>query len=162
MSVINLELILLLLVKSFRESNIKVFDTALKPIAVWMFSLHHTHFSRLLPVFINDPEQLSAKHPRVYEEFKRGHFTAKNICWKFSSILEDQAHEQNNKLVKIDGGAIGIVYNHISMMKWMVAGLEISRVLHFSRDARKNGPFLARICEKCKKRFLANLGPDFT
>ena len=129
-TVMNLELILLLLVKGIRESNFQMFVNALEQIAPWMFSLDHTHYSRWLPIFINDMKQLSAKHPAVYEEFKRGHFTAKNSCRKFSSISEDQAHEQNNKLVKIDGGAIGILDNHISMMKWMVASPEISRLLH--------------------------------
>ena len=34
----------------------------------------------------------------------------------------------------------------------------ISRVLDFSRDARKNDPFLARNCEKCEKRYVPNFG----
>jgi hypothetical protein len=32
-------------------------------------------------------------------------------------------------LVKIDGGAIGILDNHTSMIKWMIAGPEISCIL---------------------------------
>ncbi len=133
-TVMNLELILLLLVRSIRESNFPMFVSALEQIAPWMFSLDHTHYSRWLPVFINDMKQLPVKHPAIYREFRRGHFTTKNSCRRFSSISEDQAHEQNNKLVKIDGGAIGILDNHISMMKWMVAGPEISRLLHSFDD----------------------------
>ncbi len=53
-------------------------------------------------------------------------------------ISEDQAHEQNNKLIKIDVGAVGILDNHASLMKWMVGGPEVSRaVSSFSNE--KNG-----------------------
>eukprot|EP00112_Aurelia_sp_Birch-Aquarium-sp1_P011752 Seg2473.2 transcript_id=Seg2473.2/GoldUCD/mRNA.D3Y31 product="hypothetical protein" protein_id=Seg2473.2/GoldUCD/D3Y31 len=62
-TVMNLELILLLLVKSIRESNFPMFVNALEQIAPWMFSLDHTHYSRWLPVFINDMKQLPVKHP---------------------------------------------------------------------------------------------------
>ena len=36
--------------------------------------------------------------------------------------------------------------------------MHISRGLDFSRDARKNDPFLARNCEKCEKRYVPNFG----
>ena len=87
-----------------RVSNFDVFVNALEQIAPLMFSLDHTHYARWLPIFINDLKQLKEKHPRIYEEFKKGHFTSKKTKRKFSSIPEDQAHEQNNKTVKIDGG----------------------------------------------------------
>ncbi|CAB4025239.1 hypothetical protein ROHU_037104 [Paramuricea clavata] len=101
----------------------------LEQVSPWLFSLDHTHYSRWLPIFIQGMKQLSCKHPLVYQEFNKGHFTVKNSTRKFSGISEDQAHKQNNKLVKIDGGAIGILDNHTSMMKWIIAGREISRIL---------------------------------
>ena len=45
--------------------------------------------------------------------------------WMVTLLLKkqiDQAHEQNNKLVKIDGGAIGILENQNALLKWAVAG----------------------------------------
>jgi hypothetical protein len=44
-------------------------------------------------------------------------------------MAEDQAHEQNNKDVKTDGGAVGIFDNESSLMKWMIGGPEIARIL---------------------------------
>ena len=44
-------------------------------------------------------------------------------------MAEDQAHEQNNKDVKTDGGAVGILDNESSLMKWMIGGLEITRLV---------------------------------
>ncbi|KAG1696942.1 hypothetical protein GQR58_006141 [Nymphon striatum] len=64
----------------------------------------------------------------------KGHFACKKSSRKFSDIHEDQAHEQNNKLVKIEGGAIRILDNHISFMKWLIGGPEILRVLRSFED----------------------------
>ena len=52
-------------------------------------------------------------------------------CWvlrkthnKFSCIPIDQAHEQNNDLVKGSGGAVGLTENPKAFRRWMVAGPE--------------------------------------
>ena len=44
----------------------------------------------------------------------------------FSNIAIDQAHEQNDKLIKIDDGAIGIFENKSALLKWTVASLMVS------------------------------------
>ena len=51
-TVIELESILLLLVKSVRVSNFDMFVSALEQIAPWMFALDHTQYARWLPIFI--------------------------------------------------------------------------------------------------------------
>ena len=53
----------------------------------------------------------------VREEYAKGHFTFNKTKKRFSSLPFDQAHEQNNKLVKIERGAVGILENHTSLMK---------------------------------------------
>ena len=47
----------------------------------------------------------------------------------FSSIAIDQAYEQNNKVVKGDGGAVGFLQNPKALLRWMVAGPELARVI---------------------------------
>ena len=39
----------------------------------------------------------------------------------FSSIGINQAHEQNNKIVKVDGGSIELLENDNVLLKWAVA-----------------------------------------
>lgn len=48
---------------------------------------------------------------------------------KYSSIPIDQAHEQNNELVKGSGGAVGLTENPSAFRRWMVAGPEQARIL---------------------------------
>ena len=44
-------------------------------------------------------------------------------------IAIDQAHEQNNAVIKGDGGAIGLTEDKAALRRWMVAGPEISRLV---------------------------------
>ena len=46
----------------------------------------------------------------------KGHFTIKKTERIFSAIGIDQAHKQNNKSMKIDGGAIGILDNEQALL----------------------------------------------
>ena len=129
LTVIELETLLLMLVRSIREGDIHMFVRSLEDIAPWMFALDHVHYARWLPVFINDLKLLPVKHPSIFKEFLKGKFTFQKTKRAFSCLAEDQAHEQNNKIVKIDGGAIGILQDPAALLKWMVAGPEITRML---------------------------------
>jgi len=39
-------------------------------------------------------------------------------------------HEQNNKTIKGDGGAVDIFGSETTLVKWMVTGSEIARMMH--------------------------------
>ena len=41
----------------------------------------------------------------------------------------DQAHEQNNKCVKEDGGAVGLTESPSQLLRWMVSGPELARII---------------------------------
>ena len=49
--------------------------------------------------------------PDVAIEFNEGKFVLKKTTRHFSAIHIDQAHEQNNAMVKGDGGAVGLTEN---------------------------------------------------
>lgn len=51
------------------------------------------------------------KIPEVAKEFSEGNFVVRKSARPFSAIAIDQAHEQNNALVKGDGGAVGLTQN---------------------------------------------------
>ena len=78
---------------------------------------YSTNYARWLPIFIQDLKMLSSRHPTVHKEFMEGKFTERKTRKAFSSIAEDQAHVQNNKVIKIDSGAIGILDNETALLK---------------------------------------------
>ena len=75
-------------------------------------------------------ESLEWEIPSVAAEFRKGHFVLQKSYRPFSSIPIDQTHEQNNKIVKGDGGAIGFTERSSQLLRTMVAGPEISRIIN--------------------------------
>ena len=47
----------------------------------------------------------------------------------FSCIAEDQAHRQNNKRIKGDGGAVEILDSEEALLKLPVSGLVLAKIL---------------------------------
>ena len=48
---------------------------------------------------------------------------------RFSAMPIDQAHEQNNAIVKGSGGAVGLTQNPSAFRKWLLAGPEQARLI---------------------------------
>ena len=72
---------------------------------------------------------LQEHHPLIYQEFCSGGFVACKTQQPFSAIALDHAHEQTNPLVKGDGGAVGLTENPSALLRWMVAGPELCRMV---------------------------------
>ena len=123
----SLEIVLFIFVRNLTEANFEMFVTC-KAIVPWMFALAHVHYTRWLPLYLRDLEMLHA--PSLYKQFLDGHFTVKKTNCNFSNIAIDQAHEQDNKLVKIDAGAMGILDSPHPLPKWSVASPEITSMLN--------------------------------
>ena len=68
--------------------------------------------------------------PDVAVQFQQGKFAVSKTSKPFSAIPIDQAHEQNNALVKGEGGAVGSTENLSALRRWMVSGLEIARIIN--------------------------------
>lgn len=136
---LDLELDILTFVQALREGNFKLYINSLTKIAPWFFALDHHHYARWLPVHIRDMITLEKTCPDVAKGFQNGNFVVKKSPRDFSKIPLDHAHEQNNKCVKGDGGAIGLTENSSELLRWMISGPEISRMvnefeLHKSRQ----------------------------
>lgn len=127
--VLELELHILMYVRSLRESNFKLYIDALTELVPWCFALDHTNYARWLSVHIRDMAGLSDTHQAIEAEFTAGHFTIHKTGNAFSAIAIDHAHEQENANVKGEGGAIGLTENAAALRRWMVAGPEVSRVI---------------------------------
>ena len=116
-------------VKSLRSADFVLFWSCIKEILPWMFALDHTHYSRWMAVFLHDFNRLQEKKQRHVSEFFGGHFVVNESGKVFSSMAEDQAHEQNNKHIKGDGRAIGIFDNENALMKWAISGPVLAKPL---------------------------------
>ena len=88
--------------------------------------------------------RIEEQHPEVAREFHKGNFVVHKSGRAFSSIAIDQAHEQNNAVIKGDGGAVGLTENSSALRRWMVAGPEVIRLIgryeavSGSKEVKKN------------------------
>jgi len=119
----------MIFVRSLREGNFQLYKDACQSLASWFFPLDCTHYARSLPVHIRDMECLETEIPAVATELKKGNFVVNKTNPAFFSLPIDQAHKQNNKIVKGDGGAIGLAESSTQLLCWMVSGPEISRII---------------------------------
>lgn len=65
----------------------------------------------------------------MFLEFSEGAFVVQKTGRRFSAMALDQAHEQENSLIKGEGGAVGLTNNPAALRRWMVGGPEISRLI---------------------------------
>ena len=70
-----------------------------------MLALDYVNYARWLPVILANLKLL-LKNKSLFQEFSKDNFTVKNLDRVFSNMGFDQAHEQNNKIVKAGGGRI--------------------------------------------------------
>ena len=117
----------LIFIRSHREGNFHLYVESLKALVPWFFALDHHNYARWIPIHIRDMESLP---PFIFKEFEEhGHWVIQKTMNRFSLMPIDQAHEQNNEVVKGSGGAVGLTENPSAFRKWMVSGPEQARLL---------------------------------
>ena len=103
--ILDLEITLLMFVRSLREANFMLFIGSMKKMLPMFFaSDHDIHNARWLPVFIDDLEALTVDNPTLFKEFQDGKFVVKRSISPYSKKTFDQKHEQNNKTIKSESG----------------------------------------------------------
>ena len=96
--------------------------------------MDHYHYARWLTVHVTDLNELPNDYLHTHTEFVNGNFLTQKSSHKFSALTHDQIHEQQNAIVKGDGGIIGITENEGALHRWMVAGPQIDRILNEFED----------------------------
>ena len=105
--VLDMELIIFILIRSFMEGNFTLYCEALSGLIPYFFANNNVNYACWLPVHLKDMMSLEQHHPEVVREFHKGNFVVHKSKKEFSAIAIDQAHEQNNAVIKGDRGAVG-------------------------------------------------------
>ena len=125
--IMKYETLVLIFIRAHREKNFPLHVEVLDQLMPLFFALDHVNYSRWMSVHIRDMKSLPEP---IKKEFKQeSHFVLSKSPNKFSSIPFDQAHEQENKIVKGSGGAVGLTENPSAFRKWMLSGPEMGRIL---------------------------------
>ena len=108
-TILNMEILGLIFVRAHKEQDFPLYVESLKALVPWFFALDHQNYARWIPVHTRDMESVPTSIHKEFEE--NGHWVVPKTTNRFSSIPIDQAHEQNNDLVKGSGGAVGLTEN---------------------------------------------------
>eukprot|EP00058_Branchiostoma_floridae_P021206 XP_002606696.1 hypothetical protein BRAFLDRAFT_72537 [Branchiostoma floridae] len=127
--VLSMELVILLLIRAFREANFNLYCQALAELIPYFFANNNTKYARWLPIHLKDMLTLKEKHPQLAEEFESGKFVVHKSRRDFSGMAIDQAHEQANAVIKADGGAVGVTEDPSALRRWMIAGPQVSHLV---------------------------------
>ena len=172
--VMDFEIMVLIFVHAHRTKIFDVYVESLDNLVQWFFALDHVNYARWIPIHIRDMQSLPQS---ISEELKK--------CWVvqktqnlFSCIPLDQAHEQNNKLVKNSGGAVGLTENPSAFRRWAVAGPEQAQLLqdfesqlpipsdneeslhlHHEQSTSAQNLFKQHVCDLCST--ISSMGNPF-
>ena len=123
--VLSMELVIFLLIRSFREANFFLYCQSLAELIPYFFANNNVNYARWLPIHYRDMVTLEQKHPQLAQEFQSGNFVVHKSSRRFSAMGIDQAHEQVNAVIKADRGAIGVTEDPSALRRWMIAGPEL-------------------------------------
>ena len=98
-TVLELELLVLVYVRSLRQGSLIMYLDALTELVPWFHALDHTHYARWIPVHLKDMAELTTEHPDVARKFTLGHFTVQKTHRGFSSIPIDQAQWHMSRIM---------------------------------------------------------------
>ena len=130
--IMKYEALILIFVRAHREKNFTLYVKVLEELTPLFFALDHVNYSRWMPVHIRDMKSLPATVKKEFDE--HSHWVLSKTSNTFSSMPFDQAHEQENKIVKGAGGAIGLLENPAALRRWMFSGPEMARMLKEVED----------------------------
>ena len=144
-SVIDLQITILLYIRSIREGNFKLHVEVLYKLLNWYFIFDHYNYARWLTIHWFDLNALETTFPDVYNFFLQGHFSFQKSHRDFSKMGLDQIHEQNNKLIKGSGGASDLLNkaDDSALIRWETCSPEIARVILEFEDCLDRNDILA-------------------
>ena len=105
--ILNMQFVVFLLIRSSREGNFDMYREALSEFISYFFGNNNVKYARWLTVHFRDMMSLEKQHPDVAVQFHKEKFVVPKSRREFSALAIDQAHEQNNAVIKGDGGAVG-------------------------------------------------------
>ena len=139
--VINLEIDILVFIRSIREGNFCLYVQSLRSLLKWFFALDHYNYSRWLTVHVFDLISLPTTFPDLYQQMLKGSFSFAKTKRPFSRMALDQVHEQNNKVIKGQGGATSFLnlQDDSALIRWETCGPEVARIVsEFEEQMKAN------------------------
>ena len=106
--ILTFELLILVFVRSIRETIFELYREALSGSVSFFFPLDHANYARWLPVHLRDMALLDTKHSEMALEFKNGNFAVIRLNGCFQPLQLITPINKTIKVLKGEGGAVGL------------------------------------------------------
>ena len=91
-------------------------------------SMDRIKYRRMLPVYLADMKHLESEEPTIWNSFLQGNFAVKKSDISFTPLGADHAGEQQNKLLKIQGGIVGITKNEHARIRYFLTASILANI----------------------------------
>ena len=134
--IVELELTILIFVRSLREGNYHLLIESLWQLLKWFFALDKYNYARWCTVHWFDLAKLSQVCPSAYSEMMKGHFSFQKSRRQFSRMALDQIHQQNNKVIKGVSGATNLLNraDDSGLSRWELCVPDLARLITEFQD----------------------------
>ena len=113
---------------------------ATKEMTPHFFSMERVNYSKWLPIYLADMNQLPITAPEVHEEFCKSSHAVNRSTNPFSQVWTDMALEQSINLdSKSSGGIIGITQKPDALTRWFLTSHERAAITTATNSVMRNG-----------------------
>ena len=95
-------------IRASRNCDWNLHLASLNDLTKYFFALDKQKYARLVPVYLSEMQNLQNIDINVYNEFMSGNFSVNKNSVPFTAIGVDHALEHINRLMKVQGGIVGI------------------------------------------------------
>ena len=127
--ILKYEMLLLSSVRAVRETQFDTYIELLKECVPLFFALDKIRYAKWTSIYIHDMEILKEKSPDDYTKLSEN-FTVQKTNRAFSAIAIDQAHEQNNQIVKGSLNVISLMETPSTLLRWSLSSPVLQSSIH--------------------------------
>ena len=125
---------LLIFIHASRSRNWELHLSSTEELVRDITSMDRIKYRRMLPVYLAEMYALKRTDPIVFEAFSDGEFAVQTNKIPFT-IGMDHRGEQVNKMLKIDGGIVGISRNENARTRFMLSAPIIAEISSSFKDS---------------------------
>jgi len=125
-TVLQVELTVLVYVRSLRQGSFQMYSDALTELETWFHVMDHTNYARWIRVHLRDMVTLPTAHPEVAREFETGRFTIQKAVLRHSNLPGPRAKQCCNQRRQI---CCRPHRQGTALRRWTMAGPEIARLM---------------------------------
>jgi hypothetical protein len=158
---------ILTFIRATRDNNIMMHLEATRALLKYFFANNNLSYARLQSLYLTTMEELKTTNPEIWNEFLNGNlFSVSKNGGSFRSIAPDHAHEQEIKIIKGNGGVIGITQKEECLDRYFKIAHEMLNINkkfesefliknHIRTEHHEKSYNIANRMETCKNKLVA-------